>query len=305
MSPDDAFLQAILENPDDDGPRLMYADWLTEQGNPRGEFIRVQCELHTLSADDSRRAVLKERESQLLTVFGHLWRAPLLTGTPARFSRGFLEYASLDAEGDRLMFEELMQRHPITALRVSGDVWIRAFVNRLAKYPGFRRLRELDLTALGLAPWHLRTLLTSPRLGRLRRLRLYLGEGHDAQDLGAINSCPRLNELQELDLSGSRIRRRGCELLADAPYLTSLIQLGLSRTAIDNTGIAALAAAPLLGPVACLDLSGNAISSAGVASLIRSPHLARLERLDLSGNPIDEADRQALRERFGESVCIF
>jgi uncharacterized protein (TIGR02996 family) len=27
--------QAILENPDDDSPRLMYADWLTEQVTAR------------------------------------------------------------------------------------------------------------------------------------------------------------------------------------------------------------------------------------------------------------------------------
>jgi uncharacterized protein (TIGR02996 family) len=39
----DAFLQAILENPDDDTPRLIYADFLDEHGDPdRDEFIRVQ-----------------------------------------------------------------------------------------------------------------------------------------------------------------------------------------------------------------------------------------------------------------------
>lgn len=39
------FLSAILANPDDDQPRLVAADWLEEQGNARGEFIRVQCEI--------------------------------------------------------------------------------------------------------------------------------------------------------------------------------------------------------------------------------------------------------------------
>ena len=36
---------AVLEAPDDDAPRLAYADWLEEHGNPLGEFIRAQCEL--------------------------------------------------------------------------------------------------------------------------------------------------------------------------------------------------------------------------------------------------------------------
>lgn len=45
MTDHDSFLRTIIENPADDGPRLVYADWLEERGDPRGEFIRVQCEL--------------------------------------------------------------------------------------------------------------------------------------------------------------------------------------------------------------------------------------------------------------------
>ena len=44
MADDDAFLRLILDAPDDDGPRLLYADWLAEHGEPdRAEFIRLQC----------------------------------------------------------------------------------------------------------------------------------------------------------------------------------------------------------------------------------------------------------------------
>lgn len=43
---DAAFLAAILANPLDDAPRLVYADWLDETGRvERAEYIRVQCEL--------------------------------------------------------------------------------------------------------------------------------------------------------------------------------------------------------------------------------------------------------------------
>lgn len=42
----DAFLRAIIANPDDDAPRLIFADWLEEHGEgERSEFIRVQCEI--------------------------------------------------------------------------------------------------------------------------------------------------------------------------------------------------------------------------------------------------------------------
>lgn len=41
-----ALLAAIREHPEEDTPRLMYADWLEEHGErERAEFIRVQCEL--------------------------------------------------------------------------------------------------------------------------------------------------------------------------------------------------------------------------------------------------------------------
>ena len=44
-----AFMRTIIERPDDDLPRLVYADYLDERGEAeRAEFIRVQCELARL-----------------------------------------------------------------------------------------------------------------------------------------------------------------------------------------------------------------------------------------------------------------
>jgi uncharacterized protein (TIGR02996 family) len=42
MDHDDAFLQDLLENPEDNTPRLVYADWLEERGDPRGAFLRLE-----------------------------------------------------------------------------------------------------------------------------------------------------------------------------------------------------------------------------------------------------------------------
>ena len=44
-----ALLDAVRDDPDDDLPRLAYADWLMEQPSEaeqgRGEFIQLQCRL--------------------------------------------------------------------------------------------------------------------------------------------------------------------------------------------------------------------------------------------------------------------
>jgi uncharacterized protein (TIGR02996 family) len=42
MNDDRAFIQSIQEHPDDDSRRLVYADWLEERGDARGEYLRLQ-----------------------------------------------------------------------------------------------------------------------------------------------------------------------------------------------------------------------------------------------------------------------
>src|SRR5438874_1078127 len=54
----EAFAQHIAASPDDDTPRLAYADWLDDHGDPAlGEFIRTQFALARLSSQDARRAL--------------------------------------------------------------------------------------------------------------------------------------------------------------------------------------------------------------------------------------------------------
>jgi len=46
MNDGQCLLNAIIARPDDDTPRLVYADWLEEHGDPeRAGFIRLQCRL--------------------------------------------------------------------------------------------------------------------------------------------------------------------------------------------------------------------------------------------------------------------
>lgn len=85
-------LRAILDDPADDVPRLIYADWLEDRGDPRGEFIRVQCELASLDGDDPRRQVLRERERGLLQENEAAWRSALPLGFfHGPFVRGFVQ----------------------------------------------------------------------------------------------------------------------------------------------------------------------------------------------------------------------
>jgi uncharacterized protein (TIGR02996 family) len=99
MNPDDAFLATILEDPDDDTPRLIYADWLDDRGQTdRAEFIRLQCEIARLPEDDDRLPPLQEIERRLLERCQDQWLGPLrplFSGWT--FRRGFLDAVRVPA----------------------------------------------------------------------------------------------------------------------------------------------------------------------------------------------------------------
>ena len=88
-----AFLEAIRDSPEDDAPRLVYADWLDDHGDTaRAEFIRVQCELARMPNDEERRAGLESRERELLSANRATWLGPLdevLQSGHCTFRRGF------------------------------------------------------------------------------------------------------------------------------------------------------------------------------------------------------------------------
>jgi uncharacterized protein (TIGR02996 family) len=63
---DDAnFLRALLAAPEDDALRLVYADWLEERGDPRGEYLRCRCARAALPPKGRKHAALLRREKEL------------------------------------------------------------------------------------------------------------------------------------------------------------------------------------------------------------------------------------------------
>jgi uncharacterized protein (TIGR02996 family) len=83
------FLAAIRAAPDDDAPRLIYADWLDEHDQPeRAEFIRVQCELARKDSPE-----LRKREVELLTKNYEVFVGGLdASHLRYQFHRGFIRW---------------------------------------------------------------------------------------------------------------------------------------------------------------------------------------------------------------------
>jgi uncharacterized protein (TIGR02996 family) len=65
MTQDEAFLQDIVAHPEDNSLRLIYADWLDEQGDPRAGFLRLEAEFAALPETDRRKKRLRKRLRKL------------------------------------------------------------------------------------------------------------------------------------------------------------------------------------------------------------------------------------------------
>jgi uncharacterized protein (TIGR02996 family) len=70
----EALFRAVCENPVDDTPRLVYADWLEENGRgERAEFIRLQCEAWNLCPAYPTIREARARAAELLRAHGDRW----------------------------------------------------------------------------------------------------------------------------------------------------------------------------------------------------------------------------------------
>jgi uncharacterized protein (TIGR02996 family) len=299
MSLDDAFLEDIRAHPDDDGPRLVYADWLEDHGDPaRAEFIRLQCELAKLAEGDKARRPLERRERQLLAGPGKAWRAPLrkvgLYAPNSDFRRGFLDGARLRATTFVKHAAEIFRVAPL--LRTLALYEPERVVLSLAACPQLAHVCELEfLDPNQLGAEDVRVLAASPYLKNLRALDLGMAQVGDA-GVAALAASPHLAGLTRLDLAYTGLGPAGARALAGSRYLKNLTDLSLLGDPIGDAGAEALAASANLAGLTGLRLSVCGLGPAGVRALTASPHLAGLTRLHLDGNQLGDAGVAALAE---------
>ena len=293
MTEDEAFLQDILASPDDDAPRLVYADWLEDHGDPdRAAFIRVQCELAKLEEWNERWDGLKEREQRALRGCCKEW----LGGVERlvhkwQFRRGFLDSADVRPKDLVASGEELFRRVPLRHVRLSGNFGEPA-VRALAASPHLAKVRSLELGFDRLTSAGAAALAGSPCLRGLRELKLfYCWIG--AEGVRALAASPHLARLTTLRLPFCDIGTAGAVALAASPHLARLERLDLQDNDIRNEGARALARSPHLTHLTDLNLGSNRLSVAAVQALAESPTL-RPSRLDLCGNMLGEKGARAL-----------
>jgi uncharacterized protein (TIGR02996 family) len=224
------FLAALRAAPDDEALRLIFADWLDEQGDPLGAFIRLQIELEPLrhDYDQPRAEELRRREQQMLTEHGPAWLGPLheLIGDKFApvFRRGFVEAAAMPVDVFRDRTDDLAAWCPL--LREATFFEVRGQGATLALSPGLQGLERIEL-----ADWiHLfdsNELAFSPYLGGLRSIRLWIGSEQDQPAFAALAGSKVLRELKEVELlqlrGGVSAREQAAALNERADSLARMI----------------------------------------------------------------------------------
>lgn len=126
MGLETSFLADIIENPDDDAPRLIYADWLDDSGQlDRAEFIRTQCAA-TMCSGESRKelmdratAVLPKIPRSALHIPQQRPRRTSKGWSTAWVRRGFVEAVTATAS-DVTNYPNVLRYNPIDGINISA-----------------------------------------------------------------------------------------------------------------------------------------------------------------------------------------
>jgi uncharacterized protein (TIGR02996 family) len=143
-----AFLAAIIDAPEDDAPRLIYADWLDEHGEcERAEFIRLQCALARPLPRGLRRE-LRKRVEELLSSHAWNWIPRCALWETRHWNRGFLyRYVTAGWNAESLL--EVLNGHPVYFLKLHLDSLTGEVVDEMANLrssPAFKRLVRIVIS---------------------------------------------------------------------------------------------------------------------------------------------------------------
>jgi uncharacterized protein (TIGR02996 family) len=311
----DALEMALVEDPDDLATHRAYADYLQEQGDPRGEFIQVQLALEERERTSQERRELQRRERELLAEYSREWLGVLadeLLGPvngpwewldkserpyAIRFARGWLERIDQrdtpfefgrGGNGGRLLclapearlLRELRLRDADAVEQLLRSPFLTNL--RVFQFGLWRNRLDIPLSCRALPDF-------VARLPRLERLYLR-AVNYDPAHLFALPNLRSLCLLQVCDLG----ERYPLEVLAGNPALGTLTRLLLHtfqswESLIDLAGARAVLQSPYLRSLIHLQVRCSDLGDVGCTEIVTSGILKRLKMLDLRHGEITDA----------------
>jgi uncharacterized protein (TIGR02996 family) len=297
MSTKAQLLAAIIAEPDEDTPRLAYADFLQENDEPeRADLIRAQCEYARLPNWDVQAKELRHQIRVLLARHSDKWYAELgeiQDVTWGAFDRGFVNAVRVPSLQ--------VFRKSAGALRAVAPVehvtFTKADSTATGKKEAFPWVRGIRLAfRYEFRADRFKSLLESGIAENLRVLDL-TNVGVENAGAEVIAKAKHLTQLEELDFTNCFVGVNGTTALTEAKHLSTLRTVRFSSYGsgyvddpfLNDEGVALLTAKQsCLKNLTRLELGQNQLSADSVNALLTSPCLAKLETVSLRHCAIGE-----------------
>ncbi|MFO1003683.1 MAG: TIGR02996 domain-containing protein [Planctomycetaceae bacterium] len=271
------FLDEIISDPGDHQPRLIYADWLEDHGDPRGEFIRLQIERESHPHDPTRNILPGTRESMLFEANSERWVAPLLKlgieRTAIGFRWGFIDAVGVSCRTAASHIAAIRDFCPLLRrLYLHG-----AYDDRIDQVSGSPHLQ-------GLIQIGIQGQLTSENVRRF------------------FFDTPGLETLKAIDCSETNLGDAGLAELLAAPQLQRIIALDLNSVDLSWRGAGQILSWRLAPQLEWLNLRQNSIGDRGGKLIARTQRLNAIKHLNLALNGFSRNVVEELRSRWGDAV---
>jgi uncharacterized protein (TIGR02996 family) len=317
----DGLMRSILEQPDEDAPRLILADWYEENGDPdRAEVIRLEIRRARLDDRDPEAWLLDRRIGNLADKHSERWMAELphwegvaLCGSErglpslasvksvcawAEHEDAALAVAPINTLSIQLYtcedepvgptLRRCRHLHRIRRLRLRGG-----FVPDDLALPDFPDLRELDFDETSQEDYLLEALGRCRHWPHFERLRIERGYFTPA-GWRALASTPIFSTLRELDLNRCGLHR-GLMILLESPHRPNLRTLRLSEEDLNDGAVQAILEHDW-PELAHLDLSANDGLNDTTVGALAGKHWPRLRSLDLGISDLGDSGLAALAQ---------
>jgi uncharacterized protein (TIGR02996 family) len=277
-------LAGIIANAEDDAPRLVYADWLEENGDlERAEFIRVQCALFDKSPADPDYIDLVERKTAVLPT---LWRRRLGPALPKEvgFHDNLQEQRDDSGGGYHRGFPYFAQEpYGAGGMPLQDELhYARQFRDALPEVIETTTLRGLKF--YGSFSRQLAEILTSPAAAHLSALSAHNDPADAEGRVGAVEaivSSPAAHSLRWLALNYLR-STPDVDALAGTMALDRMRRFEVPHLNCEPTAFQRLLAAGWFGRLRRIEVRlSNANGAAGVLGFARLPDLHTLLIRDL------------------------
>ncbi|MCI0702656.1 MAG: TIGR02996 domain-containing protein [Planctomycetia bacterium] len=281
----DALYRAICAYPDEDTPRLAFADLIEEAGDSdRAHFIRAQIALSQVPIYDPLWVKARQFDPDAATGWCQTNTLPNLPAGYGwhrfEFRRGFpWKVGVLSLEAFVSGGEAIFECAPIQAL--SMDARTRPDFDVLADWPHLARLDRLEVSVGWLGSASIAQLTDSPFATNITELEFEF-DGVTAEGLTALAASPLFERLRVLELRSNAIPSALLvDALAAAREPTALSRLSLPNNRIGRDDAAHLFALSVMSAIEYLDISDNPLGVDGVQALAKSGSVRGLRVLNL------------------------